>query len=649
MEVMLKIPDIRYVRNVGIAGHIDHGKTTLTDHILAEGGVISKELAGKARYLDYWLEEQRRGITMKTTVMSFQISVGGSRYLIHLCDTPGHVDFSGKVSRAFRLVDSVLFVVDAVEGIMAQTESYLRLALREVTRPILCINKIDRLITELREDDVQIFARLSSIIKRFNEFIDRYSPNELKNKWKVNAKENTVIFCSALHGWGFTLKQALERGFKFRDLIDIYKNDYREVKRIFPLGSTLAEVIIQKCLNPIDSQKKRIKYLWEGEMEDSLIECSKDGNTIFYVSKAVYERGRIFVTARVFSGEVSVGEYFRLNNGSKRKLRGLFMLKASKIEAINSIPAGHIFGAFIDARPGDTYSKVPIKGRFKQPIYLAYPVLAVAIEPKEFAKYNKLQEIIKRICIEDPNIAVEVSKETGQILIYGIGELHLELVVKKIHEEVPVSCSKPMVAFRELVVDKVEETVGDVYILIEPRIDPSQEIINIVDNEVEIRGVPINKRMAIETIIRETMKNGPRIGEPVIGAKIHIDAKENVSEEEILKALSIVLTKLSTKIIQPYYKFSISVSTEHIGRVINELSARNAKIETLTRNEISELEGIIAVLRSIGLASRLRDVSQGKASAQLEFVGFKMVSRSEEEEVCKYIASRFRGYLTQSG
>ncbi|MEX0568844.1 MAG: GTP-binding protein [Candidatus Njordarchaeota archaeon] len=638
------LADASRIRNVGVAGHIDHGKTTLADHILAEAGIIAKELAGKVRYLDFWLEEQKRGITMKTTVMSFFIKDKNKKFLIHLCDTPGHVDFSGKVSRAFRLVDSAIFVVDAVEGIMAQTESYLRLALNEAVMPILFVNKIDRLITELKAEEYQIFSRISAIIRRFNAIIRRYSPKNVE--WEINPNKNNVAFGSALHGWGFTFAQANAMKIKFGDIIEMYRNnDLSSLKKMFPLGKALTEFLVGVCPNPLESQRVRIKHIWSGSRIKALEKCTNNSETIFYVSKVSVEKGRIFVTARVFSGEVKIGEYIRLNEGIKKKVRALFVLKASKHERIDAVPAGNIFGAYLEARPGDTFASIYVDGFFRQPTYLAYPVLAVAVEPKNFSDFRKLDDLLRILTIEDPNMIMEISKETGQFLIYGIGELHLETIIKRIADVVPIYYSEPIVAFREIIAEDIEDVSDYLVISVKPIIDMDREdVFSVVSNKVEVKGLSLEKRRAIETILRESLKNGPRIGEPIIGVSILVEIRQEVSEEEVLGRVSQVLARIKTKIAQPFYKFSISADCEYLGAVIGELSARGAKIDTLEKGDICEIEGIVSVIDSLGLTTKMRNLTHGKASVQLEFIGFKIASGSEEDRIFRYISSRSRTY-----
>ena len=170
------------IRNLGIIAHIDHGKTTLTDSLLAGSGLLSSKIAGSARVLDYLKEEQKRGITIKTANISLLHRMENDSFLINLVDTPGHVDFTGKVARALRAIDGAIVVVDAVEGIMAQTETVTRQALEERVRPLLFINKVDRLISELKYDAGQIQEKFTQIIDRFNDLIEVYGESPFKGK-----------------------------------------------------------------------------------------------------------------------------------------------------------------------------------------------------------------------------------------------------------------------------------------------------------------------------------------------------------------------------------------------------------------------------------------------------------------------------------
>src|SRR4030067_593859 len=184
-QILTLMREKERIRNLGIIAHIDHGKTTLTDSLLAGAGLLSPKMAGSARVLDYLEEEQKRKITIKTANISLLYKTGEGSYVINLVDTPGHVDFTGKVTRALRAIDGAVVVVDAVEEIMAQTEVVTRQALEEGVRPVLFINKVDRLITELQLNAEQVEKKLQHVIDSFNDLIDLYGDEGFTKKWKV--------------------------------------------------------------------------------------------------------------------------------------------------------------------------------------------------------------------------------------------------------------------------------------------------------------------------------------------------------------------------------------------------------------------------------------------------------------------------------
>ena len=260
-ELLKLMKEPESLRCVGLVGHIDHGKTTLSDSLLAEAGLLNESLVGEARALDYLEEEQRRGITMKSANVSLYYEKGITEkpFLINLVDTPGHLDFSGKVTRALRLIDGVVVIVDAVEEINSQSEIVVKQALEEAVKPILYINKIDRLFRELKLSDDEIRVKLDRIITTFNKLIERFSDQDYKKKWKVNAENGSVVFGSALHKWGFTIPQIVEHGWNFSNISEMYENNsYQGLPSIFPVWDSVLSAIIKHLPNPQDSQKYRL-------------------------------------------------------------------------------------------------------------------------------------------------------------------------------------------------------------------------------------------------------------------------------------------------------------------------------------------------------------------------------------------------------
>jgi elongation factor 2 len=200
-----------HIRNIGIVAHIDHGKTTLSDNLLAGAGMISDEVAGKKLAMDFDKQEQERGITIFAANASMVHNVHGQNYLVNLIDTPGHVDFGGDVTRAMRAVDGVVVVSDAVEGVMPQTETVLRQALKDRVRPVLFINKVDRLIRELKLTPEQMEARFKKIITEVNILIQKYVEEQYREKWSVNVMDGSVAFGSALRKWAISALYSLAR------------------------------------------------------------------------------------------------------------------------------------------------------------------------------------------------------------------------------------------------------------------------------------------------------------------------------------------------------------------------------------------------------------------------------------------------------
>ncbi|MEM3489633.1 MAG: GTP-binding protein, partial [Nitrososphaerota archaeon] len=252
------------IRNIGIIAHVDHGKTTTSDSLLAAAGLLSPALAGKALALDYLEEEQQRQMTIKAANVSLYYEMNGTPFIINLIDTPGHVDFSGRVTRALRAIDGAVVVVDAVEGVMTQTETVVRQALGERVRPVLYINKVDRLIKELRLTPEKIQETLGRIVLEVNRLIDMYAEPEYRDKWKLSFQSGTVAMGSAKDRWGFTVPQAQKRGVKFSDVLQAFVNNNIDwLKETMPLHEAILEMVINHHPPPHIAQRYRIPKIWK--------------------------------------------------------------------------------------------------------------------------------------------------------------------------------------------------------------------------------------------------------------------------------------------------------------------------------------------------------------------------------------------------
>ena len=220
--------DRHRIRNLAIAAHIDHGKTTLSDNLIAGAGMMSEDLAGKSRVLDFDEQESARGITINAASASMVHSVSDEDYLVNLIDTPGHVDFGGDVTRAMRAVDGCIILACAVEGTMPQTETVVRQALKEKVRSVLFINKVDRLINELQIDGKEMMERFSIIIAKVNKLISTFAPEGLKKEWRVSVENGTVAFGSAYYNWGMSVPFMAKSKLNFVDIFEYCKNDQQK-------------------------------------------------------------------------------------------------------------------------------------------------------------------------------------------------------------------------------------------------------------------------------------------------------------------------------------------------------------------------------------------------------------------------------------
>ena len=466
-DIVKMMENREFIRNLALIGHIDHGKTTLSDSLLAEAGLLSEAIAGEARVLDYLDEEQRRGITMKSTNISlyYEHSLKGSQpFLINLVDTPGHLDFSGKVTRALRLADGVIVIVDSVEEVSSQTETVVRQALEEAVRPLLFINKIDRLFNELKLDMDEIKTKFARIITDFNKLLDIYGDDRAKIHWKVSAEKGSVIFGSALHRWGFVIPQLLRKEKNLEYFKKIYQSsNHQKLMKEFPVWESTLAAVVNFIPNPIEAQKYRIDTIWSGDSSSpvgtAMRTCDPQGPVVVYLSKVQKIKNRLIGTGRVFSGTIHRGQPIWLVNAQdKANISQLSLFMGSRTEAVLEIPAGNIaaIGGIKQIRSGEALFDTQAKEDatpFESVHYVSDPVVTVALEPDMLKNLDKLQEILEEIMIEDPNIAVEISQDSGECLMSGMGPLHLEVVANTFKERgVDVSVSKPTSVFRESIV-----------------------------------------------------------------------------------------------------------------------------------------------------------------------------------------------------
>ena len=431
----------------------------MSDSLLAAAGMLSPSVAGTALALDYMEEEQKRQMTIKAANVSLLHEKDGKPYVINLIDTPGHVDFSGRVTRSLRAIDGAVVVVDAVEEVMVQTETVTRQAVEVRVRPVLYINKIDRLIKELKLTAEQIQERVARIIKDFNGLIELYAEPEFREKWKVNFATNTVAMGSAKDRWGFTSEIARTKGVKFSDVVDAYNaGAVEELQKKSPLHEAILNMSIASIPPPHEAQRYRIPKIWHGDVDSeigkAMMNCDDNGPAVMCVVNIVVDpQAGVAATGRLFSGTLREGETVHLIGArSEARIQQVCIYMGPYREVIGSLGAGNIPAVLgiQAARAGETIASTSDVIPFEAVSYVTEPVVTIAVEPKYSRDLPKLVEILRKLTIEDPNLVTKINEETGEYLISGMGTLHLEIATTLMTKTgLEVTTSKPIVLYRE--------------------------------------------------------------------------------------------------------------------------------------------------------------------------------------------------------
>ena len=466
-QVLKIIKDKNQIRNFGVIAHVDHGKTTMSDSLLAHSGIIAPSAAGKALALDYMKEEQERGITIVQANVTLHYKQGDDEYVINMIDTPGHVDFSGRVIRSLRAIDGSVVVCDAVEGIMTQTETVTRMSLEERVRPVLYINKIDRLIKELRLTPEAMQEKLANVVTSFNNLIDIYAEPEYKEKWKVSIQDGSVTFGSAKDKWGFNVDIMKKKGVSFKDVITAYSDegDVNALVEKVPLAEAILGMVVKHHPPPDVAQKYRIPKIWKGDLDSdigkAILNCDDNGPAVMMVVNMQMDpaAGPVAI-GRLFSGTLKDGDTVNLiDTHREARIQSVNFFMGNQREMVGELSAGNIPAllGLTEARAGQTLSTTKGIAVFEGIKYVSEPVVQMAIEPKHPKDLPKMIEILKRLTIEDPNLIIKINEESGETIMAGMGVLHLEIATNQIKEAgLELVTSEPLINYRETITQPTE-------------------------------------------------------------------------------------------------------------------------------------------------------------------------------------------------
>jgi len=700
----------KQIRNIAICAHIDHGKTTFSDNLLAGAGMMSEELAGKQLALDFHEDETERGITIDSAAVSMVHTFKDEKYLINLIDTPGHVDFGGDVTRAMRAVDGAIVLCCASEGIMPQTETVLRQALKERVKPILFINKVDRLIKELKLTPEAMQERFIKIITEVNKLIKDIAEEGYGDKWQTNVQEGSVAFGSAFHNWALSIPYMQEKKITFKEVIDAYQSGdeekRKELAKKAPLHEVVLNMVINHLPNPVVAQGYRIPKIWKGEVESelgqSLINCNPNGKLGFVITKVVIDPQAGEISAgRLFSGTIRKGTDIYLNRQKQNsRVQQVFIYNGAKREIVDNVPAGNIMGiAGVKSAPGETITEeqdVP----FEEITHIFEPVITKAIEALKPADLPKLIEVLRQVAKEDPSIQIEINEETGEHLMHGMGELHLEIIENRIKSEkgVEVKTSPPVVVYRESIKKVSQEIEGKspnkhnkFFFIVEPleegvaktiaegkvedgrikKKDPkirdifveagmgskiAEKVKNVFHGNIlidETRG-QVYLGEVIELIhdtFEDVMKNGPLAKEPctnvkvrLMDMKLHEDAIHRGPAQvypAVREGIKGAMMTAGPSLYEPLQTILIEAPADHMGEISKLVTGKRGQlIEMNQEGSLVNAKAKMPVAEMIGWSSDLRSATEGRGSSSLIDQSFEKMPEELQENVVKQIVSR---------
>ena len=713
MARMIKMPS--NIRNICTSAHIHHGKTAFTDNLLAAAGLMSESIAGDLdKGMATWQhsDEQERLMTVDAANVSMVHEYQSYEYLINLIDTPGHVDFGGNVTRAMRAIDGTIVLVCASEGIMPQTETVLKQALRERVKPVLFINKVDRLIKEMMMTPEQIQERLVKIILEFNRLIEDIAEKEYAEKWKANILNGSVAFGSARENWALSLPFMQKKGITFKDVLTAYQLPEDQKKSWFwensPLHEVILDMVIKHLPNPIEAQKYRIPRIWHGELESELgknmVLCNPNGNMMFCVTRIIIDPrvGRELACGRLYSGTIKEGMQVYLS-GSKiqQRIQNVYMYVGIKTEGFSEVPPGNVLAiSGLQSWAGQTITDAQDAVAFEEIRHIFEPVITKSIEATKPQDLPKLVEILRKVGKEDPSIKITINEETGENLISGMGELHLEIVENRIITEkgFQIKTSSPIVVYRESIKKPSQEVEGKspnkhnkFYFIVEPleeniynaikagKIDEgrikkkdtafrdalvaegmeskqAERVKDVFKGNIfidETRGqVYLGEviEMVLDTF-EDVMQNGPLGREPCIKVKVkltdmklHEDAIHRGPAQvypAVREGIRGAMMIANPVIYEPLQVNLLEAPVDYIGELTKLVAGKRGQlIDMVQETKTVEIKAKLPVAEMIGWASELRSATEGRGSTSLVDQMFEKLPEELQEKVVRQIKER---------
>jgi elongation factor G len=689
--------DLRFTRNIGIAAHIDAGKTTTTERILYYAGVSHKigEVHDGAATMDWMEQEQERGITITSAATTVTWKYREQDYHINIIDTPGHVDFTVEVNRSLRVLDGLVFLFSAVDGVEPQSETNWRLANNYNVARIGFVNKMDRSGADFLNVCKQVKEMLGSYAvplqlpigaeEGFEGVVDLVNFRGIK--WNEEDKGMTFVEVpipdDMLEEATEYREKLLEAVAEFDDtLMEKYFEDPASITEDEILAALRAATISMKIVPMLcgsSFKNKGVQTMLDYVMailpspmdKEGVIGINPDTGAevmrkpsetepfaalAFKIATDPYVGRLCFV--RAYSGALNSGSYV-LNNrsGNKERISRIFQMHANKQNAIDRLGAGDIGAVvgFKDIKTGDTLSDE------KHPIVLEAmdfpePVIGYAIEPKKAADADNFSKAITKLIEEDPTLQVESNEETGQTIIKGMGELHLEIIIDRMRREfkVEVNQGAPQVAYKESLTKTTEHRevykkqsggrgkFADIVFEIGPREDdkPGLEFVNnIVGGVIPREFIP-----AVQKGFEEAMKTGALAGYPMDSMRVRLfhgsyhDVDSDTLSFELAARMGYKESakQAGAKLMEPIMAVDVVTPDEYTGPITGDLNRRRGIMKGMdSRQGAVILKADVPLSELFGYVTDLRTMSSGRATASLTFSHYEFVPQSLAEEVVK--------------
>lgn len=688
--------DLKYTRNIGIAAHIDAGKTTTTERILYYAGVSHKigEVHDGAATMDWMAQEQERGITITSAATTVYWNYRDTKYHVNIIDTPGHVDFTVEVNRSLRVLDGLVFLFSAVDGVEPQSETNWRLADNYNVSRIGFVNKMDRQGADFLKVCQQVKTMLGSNAvplqlpigneEHFKGVVDLINfrgvvwneedkgmtftevpiPDDMKEEalmFREQLLEAVAEFDDSLMEKFFEDPNSISE----REILDALRKATISMK-IVPMmcGSSFKNKGVQAMLDmvmellPSPMDQEAITGINPKTDEEVSRKPSVDEPFAALAFKIATDPfvGRLCFT-RAYSGKLDSGSYvLNTRTGNKERISRIFQMHANKQNQIESLHAGDI-GALVgfkDIKTGDTLcdEKHPI---VLESMNFPEPVIGIAIEPKTQADVDKLGMALAKLAEEDPTFRVKTDEDTGQTIISGMGELHLDIITDRLRREFKVECNQgaPQVSYKEAIKGSIEHRevykkqsggrgkFADIQVRIEPVADTTKEGLEFV-NEIKGGNVPREFIPSVEKGFKEAMKNGVLAGYQMDSLKVSLfDGSYHAVDSDALSfelaakmAYREAIKKCNPVLLEPIMKLEVVTPEENMGDVVGDLNRRRGVINGMDdRAGAKVVKAHVPLSEMFGYVTQLRTITSGRATSTMEFDHFEECPRNIADEV----------------